>query len=224
MRVRVSPKSRKILIQKFCFAFPLASELEGYLYLSLQIMSINFIYHNYGRKGKVRLVKLAKPKAQAEQLPDRLIGTSELAAIVGKTPQWIRQLTRDGVLKQEDRGKYQLGKSVQAYIDHVTGNKENNNGPKLVDHKTEFMRIKAEMAELELEEKRKNLHSTADVEYAWGRLLVEFRERLAGLPPKLANDLSYMTDQKGIRVLLEGKINDALIELAKYDPLASDDG
>jgi hypothetical protein len=59
---------------------------------------------------------MAKQKAKGEALHEREILTSELGAIVGKTPQWIRQLTREGVLKQVDRGKYILGESVQAYI------------------------------------------------------------------------------------------------------------
>lgn len=44
--------------------------------------------------------------------------TCELADILGRSPQWIRQLTRQGVLKQTDRGKYSLGESVQAYMQH----------------------------------------------------------------------------------------------------------
>jgi hypothetical protein len=68
--------------------------------------------------------KLAKPKAKPEKLQDKEILTSELAAIVGKTPQWIRQLTRDNVLKQVSRGKYSLGEAVQAYCEHVFGGKE----------------------------------------------------------------------------------------------------
>lgn len=54
-------------------------------------------------------------KTKAESLQDREVITSELAAVVGKTPQWIRQLTRDGVLRQVGRGKYLLAEAVQAY-------------------------------------------------------------------------------------------------------------
>lgn len=43
------------------------------------------------------------------------------------------------------------------------------------------------------------------------------------MPPKLANELSHMTDPKKIRILLEDRISVALRELAKYDPLARDD-
>ncbi|WP_409174820.1 hypothetical protein [Brevibacillus fortis] len=54
-------------------------------------------------------------------------------------------------------------------------------------------------------------------------MLVNFRERLTGLPPKMANKLKYMTDEKDIRRLLEDRINEALYLLSKYDPLAGDE-
>jgi hypothetical protein len=151
------------------------------------------------------------------------VSTSELAAIIGKTPQWVRQLTRDRILSQVARGKYRLSDAVQAYILHVSGGKEEDDKPRFIDHKTEHERIKSEIAALELAELQRNLHTTADVLGAWGELLVDFRGKLSSLPPRLATELTHMTDSKAIRILLEEKINDALRELAKYDPLASDD-
>lgn len=155
--------------------------------------------------------------------PEMVVGTTEFAEIVGKTKQWISQLTREGVLEQVSRGKYDLKKSVQAYIAHVMGTPQEGK-ISFADEKAQHEQIKKEIALLELEEKRKNLHSTADVEDAWGELLVNFRERLMGMPPKIASDLTYMTDEKEIRMALEERITEALIELSKYDPMADRDG
>lgn len=156
---------------------------------------------------------------KGEKKPEGVVGTSELAAVVGKTKQWIGQLTRDGVLAQVARGKYNLAESVQAYIRHVTGTAEVGK-ISYNDEKAQHEQIKKEIAILELEEKRNNLHTTGDVLDAWGELVVSFRERLQGLPPRMATELSHMTDEKEIRLMMEAKINDALTELAKYDPLA----
>ncbi|SFA91753.1 hypothetical protein SAMN05216312_102228 [Cohnella sp. OV330] len=167
---------------------------------------------------------MAKSKAVAAPLHETEIQSQELAAIVGKSTRWIRQLTTEGVLKQSSRGKYILGEALQAYIEHAAGGKEDSKRPRFIDEKTEHERIKKEMAQLELEEKRKNLHTTADVLDAWGALMINFRERVIGLPPKMSGQLSYLTDEKEIRRLLEERLNDALFQLAKYDPLASDSG
>ncbi|WP_052646733.1 hypothetical protein [Paenibacillus terrae] len=159
---------------------------------------------------------------KGENRPEGIVGTSEFAAVVGKTKQWIGQLTRDGVLTQVSRGKYDLAASIQAYIRHVTGATEEGK-ISFADEKAQHEQIKKQIAMLELEEKRNNLHTTADVQHAWGVLLVNFRERLTGLPPKLAGELSYMNDEPEIRRLLEDRIEEALFILAKYDPLAGDD-
>lgn len=70
---------------------------------------------------------MAKAKAEVESLPNREISTGELAAIVGKSTRWIRQLTGEGTLKQVGRGKYILSDAVQAYIEHASGGKEEDN-------------------------------------------------------------------------------------------------
>jgi len=161
---------------------------------------------------------LAKPKAKAEQLRDKEISTSELAEIVGKSPQWIRQLTRDNVLVQVGRGKYTLGEAVQAYIKHVEG--ESSDGKiSYRDEKAEHERIKKEIAQLELEEMRGNMHTTQDVQEAWADLIVEFRKRLVSLPPRLAAQLAFINDEKKIKTLLEAEITTALQVLAQYDPV-----
>lgn len=155
---------------------------------------------------------------KGDNKPAGIVGTNELAAIVGKTKQWISQLTRDGVLSQVSRGKYNLAESVQAYIRHVTGATEDGK-VSFNDEKAQHEQIKKEMAMLDLQKMRNNLHTTGDVLDAWGELVVTFREGLQGLPPRLANELTHMTDEKEIRILMETRIDDALTELAKYDPL-----
>lgn len=188
---------------------------------------IDFSFISAGRNGseknalkrKLGGYTMAEAKKKKVNIADTEISTSDLAAIVGKTSRWIRNLTAEGILEQSSRGKYILSEAVQAYIRHVTGT-TNESKISYSDEKAQHEQIKKEIAILELEEKRNNLHTTGDVLDAWGELVVNFRERLQGLPPRMATELSHMTDDKDIRLLLESKINDALTELAKYDPLA----
>ncbi|MBY0088106.1 hypothetical protein [Brevibacillus brevis] len=166
---------------------------------------------------------MAKPKAKIDQLQNREISTSELALIVGKSPQWIRQLTRENVLAQVGRGKYSLGEAIQAYIKHVEG--ESSDGKvSFRDEKAEHERIKKEIAQLELDEMRGNLHTTQDVQEAWADLIVEFRKRLMALPPRLAAQFAFISDEKKIKLLLTEEITTALHALAQYDPAAEGAG
>ncbi|WP_156430901.1 hypothetical protein [Paenibacillus sp. FJAT-26967] len=161
---------------------------------------------------------MAKPRAKAEALQEKEIITSELAAIIGKTPQWIRQLTRDGVLKQSGRGKYVLGEAVQAYCEHVAGGREDDKRPRFIDEKTEHERIKKEKAAMELAEMKGKLHQAEDVEAVMNDMLGAFRQRIRAIPKRLAPELALITEQKQIQARIADVTDEALAELADYNP------
>ncbi|MGG4452319.1 hypothetical protein [Brevibacillus porteri] len=160
---------------------------------------------------------MARPKAKPENLQDKEILTSELAAIVGKTPQWIRQLTRDKVLKQVSRGKYSLGEAVQAYCEHVSGGKEEEQKPRLIDFKTQHEKTKAEKAELELDQMKGNLHAAADVERLLSDLILTIKSRLLGVPSRIATDCENETADV-VESVVRREIETALSAMSKYTP------
>lgn len=158
-----------------------------------------------------------KTKVEEVALHEREVITSELGAIIGKTPQWIRQLTRDGVLKQVSRGKYILGDAVQAYIEHASGGKEDDRKPRYIDEKTEHERLKKERAALELQRLRGELHLAKDVERLVSDLILTTKSKLLVLPSKLAPKL----DQEPAAVIeqeIRREINAVLESLANYEP------
>jgi phage terminase Nu1 subunit (DNA packaging protein) len=146
-----------------------------------------------------------------------LNSTSELAAIVGKTPQWIRQLTRDGVLNQVGRGKYVLDEAVQAFIEHTAGGKEEDDKPRYIDHKTEHERIKAGKAALELAQMRGELHRAEDVEAVMNDMLAAFRQKILSIPTKLSPQLVAIGESNVIKGKLTTALHEALAELSDYD-------
>jgi phage terminase Nu1 subunit (DNA packaging protein) len=167
---------------------------------------------------------MGKSKAKGELLHETTILTSELAAVIGKSPQWVRQLTRDGVLKQVGRGKYILGESIQAYIEHAYGGKEEDNKPRYIDEKTELTRIKKEQAELELKRMRGELHEAEDVEIVMQDMLSAFRAKILSIPTKLSPQLVGMTEINSIQGVLKAAMREALSELSNYDAEAFHEG
>jgi phage terminase Nu1 subunit (DNA packaging protein) len=163
---------------------------------------------------------LAKPKVKIETKQSREVSTSELALIVGKTPQWIRQLTRDRVLFQVGRGTYILTDAVQAYILYASGGKEEDNKLRLVDHKTEHERIKTEIAALELAVMRGELHRADDVKAVMEDALISLRSRLLGLPNKIGPKMLHMQNLAVVTDILTEEIRTCLTTLADYDPEA----
>lgn len=129
----------------------------------------------------------------------------------------IRQLTRDKVLRQIDRGKYELGDAVQAYCEHVSGGKENDKKPRLIDYKTEHEKTKAEKAALELEQLKGNLHAAADVELLLSDLILTTKSRLLAVPSRIATECENESAET-VESVVRREIENALSSLAKYSP------
>ncbi|OWA36761.1 hypothetical protein B9G55_01385 [Saccharibacillus sp. O16] len=160
---------------------------------------------------------MAKKKPEAEPLHERSVLTSELAAIVGKTPRWINQLSRQKVLTQVGRGKYVLGESIQQYIEHAAGGREEDKQPRLIDYKTEHERVKAEKAQLELAKMKGELHLAADIELLLNDLVVTIKARMLAIPQRLAPELDH-EPAAVIEEAIRREIHAALSALAKYTP------
>lgn len=161
---------------------------------------------------------MAKNKAEQVKVDELEVGTAELAVIIGKSDRWIRKITAEGILKQVSRGKYNLANAVQSYIEHAEGGKEQDNKPRLIDHKTEHERIKSEMAALELAEMQGKLHKAEDVEAVMNDMLSAFRQRSRAIPTRLAPDLVGEDNIQVIKGKLSDAIDEALFELSNYDP------
>ncbi|QGQ95855.1 hypothetical protein EHS13_13700 [Paenibacillus psychroresistens] len=160
---------------------------------------------------------MPKEKAKEVQFHEAEVLTNMLAQIVGKTPQWIRQLTRDRILMQVGRGRYILGESVQAYIQHVSGGKETDNKPRFIDEKTAHERIKKEKATLELELMRGDLHATKDIEKLMTEMILTVKAKLQVIAFRLAPQLENETELV-IETAISNEINEALKGLSEYSP------
>jgi len=166
---------------------------------------------------------MAKNKAEQIKVSEMIVGTAELAAIIGKSDRWIRKITGEGVLKQVERGKYVLADAVQAYILHVEGGSRDDGKPTYQDHKTEHERIKAEIAALELAEMQGKLHKAEDVEAVMNDMLSAFRQRARAIPTRLAPELVDESNLQVVKSKLADAIDEALYELSDYDPESFND-
>lgn len=148
------------------------------------------------------------------------VGTSELAAIIGKSPQWVRQLTREGVLSQVSRGKYILGETIQAYYEHKTSENSPDNGLNYNREKTLLTKAKRKLEENKLQIMDGKLHQAEDVEEVMTAMLSNFRAQLLTIPSKLAPKMIGVKDINIASTLIRKDIYEALTELSNYDPEA----
>lgn len=160
---------------------------------------------------------MSKMKTKGEALNEQIVITSELAAVVGKTPQWIRELTRDGVLKQVSRGKYVLGDALKAYIAHVQTGINDDGRVKYRDVKTDHELIKKEKAELELRALKGQLHEAKDVRRVMNHMILTAKSKIQAIPSRVAIQLENESANV-IEDVLTREIIDTLQNLSQYSP------
>lgn len=145
----------------------------------------------------------------------RLYTCNVVADWLAVTPRRVRQLRDEGVLAEKAPGLYDLQSSVVRYISYLRKGSGNTN---LNDERAMLTKAKREAAEMENDERRGNLHRTADIEKGLAALCLNMRGRFSGLPAKLSGELAQMGgNQAGIHDKLKAAIDETLEELSRFN-------
>ena len=150
-----------------------------------------------------------------------------IATLFGLTVRRIQQLTQDGVLKTEQVGKqrrYDLLDTVRRYIAYLQ-EKVNSKGGTKDDTENESRKIKAdadlkatkaEIAEMELQELKGEMHRSEDVEAMTSDLVFTIRSMILALPGRLAIDLATIDKPAEISERIKQEVHAILLELSNY--------
>jgi phage terminase Nu1 subunit (DNA packaging protein) len=144
-----------------------------------------------------------------------IVGTSELAGILGVTDSRIRQLERSGIIKKAGRGRYDLASAVQGYCAYLKEAAEKEQG---LSEKDLLDRTRRQKIELEIQIMQGELHRAQDVERVMNDMLGAFRARCLAIPHKLAPRLLGINELPAVQAEIKKDIYDALTELSDYDP------
>ncbi len=139
---------------------------------------------------------------------------AELASLLGLTDRRVRQLADQGVLTRQAEGDYVLPDAIEEYYTYKYKADEE------VDYmaeKAKHEKAKREMAELELQKRRNEVHEAENVRIVMSDMLSNLRCQLLCIPAKMAPRLAnhsadYIADK------LIGEIDDRLTELCDYSP------
>jgi len=126
----------------------------------------------------------------------------------------VRQLRDEGVIQEARPGLYDLQPTVARYIQYLGGaGKENLN-----EERRRLTAAKREAAEMDNEQRRGDLHSTADFEKGLKTMLLNMRSRFLIIPAKLSPTLAAgQLTQANIYDLLKQAIDEALEEMSQYN-------
>lgn len=161
-----------------------------------------------------------------KDVSDLVVSTDVLGELFGYSRRRINQFVEEGVLERQSPGRFLLAQSVKKYIDFIklgkAGEEEEEATAQYWEEKALHEKAKREMAELKLAKEKRQLHSSADVEFVMTDMLVTFRNRILSIPQKVAPAVLGLTSLAEITNVVDSELREALTELSGYDPVMFD--
>ena len=164
--------------------------------------------------------------AAREKVADKNVATTELAAVLGISARRVQQLAQDGILDTVERGKFELGAAVQAYIRFLGRDAMTEDDKKLESAKRKaeatLKLSKAKIAKAQADELSGQMHRSEDVEALTNDLVYTARSMIMALPGRLAMDVVQAGSANEASTLIRTECYKILDELAgyQYDPEA----
>jgi phage terminase Nu1 subunit (DNA packaging protein) len=151
------------------------------------------------------------------------VGT--LAKLFNLTAVRVQQLAKDGVIIKGERGKYELWPSIRGYIKYLQERRVNQwdsstgqDAPEYNTERTLYIKAKREAAQINTEVLKGRVHEGEAVRALWVDTLMNCRSKLLSLPTKAAPMIADKDRIAEAQALLEEMVNEALSELAEYNP------
>ena len=162
-------------------------------------------------------------------MAENLQSSQVIAQIFGVSTRRVEQLKTEGVIRGQGKPtKYDLFPTIKAYIKYLS-DKANGREKKEADARLETEKLsaekrikeaKAEMAELELQELKGELHRASDVEAITTDHVLYMRSMLMAMPGKLAVDVAALSSAAECAERIKQEVYTVLNNLAdyRYDP------
>lgn len=162
-------------------------------------------------------------------MAENLQPTKVIAQIFGVSTRRVEQLKSEGIIKGQGKPtKYDLFPTIRDYIKYLS-DKANGREKKEADAQLETEKLsaekrikeaKAEMAELELQELKGELHRASDVEAITTDHVLYMRSMLMAMPGKLAVDVATLSSAAECAERIKQEVYTVLNNLAdyRYDP------
>ena len=142
-----------------------------------------------------------------------------IAKLLDLSERRVQQLSREGVIPKAERGQYDLIGSVRGYVRYLRdqAQKAQAGAPDYAVERARFIRARADLAEMDAEEKRRSLIAADQIEAAWIAILALLRTRLLALPDRLAPQAYDRHTVGETRTLIRTAIREVLDDLAEPD-------
>ena len=150
----------------------------------------------------------------------KLYDTKQVARFLDITERRVRQLREEGIISEIRPGLYDLIDANHRYINYLRN--RNPDSEERIDYNAErakLVKAKRENEEYDLRLKRRELHTSEEIEQVMTTMLINFKSRLSAIPSKLAPILSKKKDTAEIASLIKQQVDEALIELSDFEKM-----
>jgi phage terminase Nu1 subunit (DNA packaging protein) len=163
-------------------------------------------------KSKHKSRTYAKPRR-------RLVGIALIAERLHLTPRRIQQLAGEG-LPRVTRGKYDVDEVLDWYIARLERQlageiDEDSERAKKENEELRLLSAKADLQELDLACKRRELVAIADVEKQMTDLVITTKARILTVPARVAPELLGEQSRVMVQAKIEKSLKEALSHLAE---------
>jgi phage terminase Nu1 subunit (DNA packaging protein) len=161
-----------------------------------------------------------KPKHKSVSKPKlRLVGIAAIAERLRLTPRRIQQLAGEG-LPRVTRGKYDVDAVLDWYIAKLQRElaRQTDEDGEIAKREREELRMlsaKADLQEIELASKRRELVAIADVEKQMTDLVITTKARILTVPARVAPEILGEQSRVMVQAKIEKAIKESLSHLAE---------
>jgi len=169
---------------------------------------------NAGKPGKKANKKAKSPKLAGEY-SGKLRNATETAELLGISRQWLATLAKRGVLPRATGSSYPWPEVREAYNQYLESKGEQHDVPnELKLERAHLIKVRRELAELDLAEKRGELVPIQVTVDEFSRACLELRAQLLLIPSKWAPQLANRSKREVERELRKA-VDDALDALSQ---------
>ncbi|MBE5910899.1 hypothetical protein [Pseudobutyrivibrio sp.] len=165
-------------------------------------------------------------KKETQNLEEIIVSSKTLEALLGVKDRTIRDLAEKGIIKRDSKGRYLFWESAKGYITALklanagkSTQKTDDDGESLDldEEKAMHEHLKRQITEIKLQLIKGQVHKAEDVEAVMTDMFEKFKSKMTALPSKLAKKLEGKSRTE-IQKILKLEIDNALVELASYNP------
>ncbi len=156
---------------------------------------------------------------------EKLQSTATMAKLFNLSDRRIQQLAKEGVIdgkKEKGNLVFDLYPTVQKYVAYLNSKINNKDArtKKTEEDKltaeADYKRAKADMAELQLQELKGQMHRAEDVEAITTVLVFSIRSMILALPGRLAVDVAGVSTAPEASEIIKRECHQILNELTNY--------